>query len=69
MSDCPHGFSSASWCAECSPTASVATAEPEHAHAIRAQYEGRCVECRDPIEKDEWIVPAHQGGWAHDECL
>jgi hypothetical protein len=41
---------------------------PEHPNAVRAKIRGRCSECSDPIEVDDWIVPNHQGGWIHDEC-
>jgi hypothetical protein len=67
--ECPHGFSDARFCADCTPKPKPEEPEtPIHSTAVKAQYRGRCVECRDPIEVGEWIVPDSRGGWDHDEC-
>jgi len=69
MAECPHGFSDPAFCADCTPRPTTPKLEePIHSGAIKAQYDGRCVECRDPIEKGDWIVADHRGGWDHDEC-
>jgi hypothetical protein len=36
--------------------------------AFQAKYEGRCLDCREPIEPGEWIVSKPDGGYAHEVC-
>lgn len=66
--ECPHGFSSPQWCEDCTPRSKPEPTGPAHLHAIKAQYRGRCAECRDPIEEGDWILSGPRGGWIHDEC-
>lgn len=69
MAECPHGFSDPQWCADCTPRVeSVKPDTPTHPSAIKAQFRGRCVECRDLIEVGDWIVADPRFGWNHDEC-
>lgn len=65
--NCRHGMNP-DWCGECKPPKAPEPTEAIHPDAIKARYRGKCSECRDPIDEDDWIVPNGQGGWIHDEC-
>lgn len=36
--------------------------------AFQAKYEGRCEDCREPIQRGEWIVSKPGGRYAHEVC-
>jgi hypothetical protein len=68
--ECPHGFSDPQWCEDCTPRAKpVAEPVQVRADSHKAQYPGKCVECRDPIDVGDYILPDVRGGWNHEECV
>lgn len=72
MSDdlCPHFFSDPAFCADCTPRKK--DPEPERSatpHSIKAEFEGRCTECKERIEVGDEIVPDLRFGWDHAECV
>lgn len=36
--------------------------------AFQAKYQGRCDDCREPIERGEWIEQKPSGAYVHEVC-